>query len=224
MALLATNSPSGQAIRAGRKTQARVKADKKVKDLVGTLAPSQEDLKAKMALRVTADDHNIDAEEELDARETDLQDALGSLSAKAHGLYESYEAPGYRRILEIAPSKVISMSEADRRAQYVKTFDALKDDTPKELAVSAKAAVSAYADYNTAYEAATTTGKALKKALELEEASLDHWHTAIRRLKGQLIDRYPRDNKRVAKFFSGPGAKPKKAVAAAEANDPNAPK
>ena len=214
MAILSTNSPSGAAIRAGRQTLAAVKAVTAVKALAGVLVPAQADLKAKMAARTLCDDANIDAQGEAGAREDDLLDALGSLGRKAYGLYESYGAAGYRRIFGIAPSKLAGLRDMDRRAAYAACLEALQDDTPKELAATAKAVVAAHGGYETARTAAAATQKALDKAQEAEVASLDQWHTAVRKLKAQLTDHYPRDRKHVARFFRSTMGKKKPAVAA----------
>ena len=209
MAILATTSPSGAAIRAGRKTLARVKADKHVKDLKGVLSQPQADLKARMNARVDADDANIDAQQECGAREDDLLDALGSLGIKAYGLYEAYRDAGYRRLFTVAPSKLSNLGEDGRRKAYTVTLQALKEETPKELAGAAKAVVTAHGEYEAAYLAAAGSQKALDKAQLVEGASLDEWHTAVRKLKAQITDRFPRDLKRVAKFFQSAVTKKK---------------
>ena len=214
MAILSTSSPSGAAIRSGRKTIAYVKADKAVKDLAPVLKTAQDDLKAHMNARVACDDANIDAQEESRAREDDLLDALGTLGVKAYGLFESYDAPGYRRILAIAPSKLAGMSEEDRRKEYAATFAALKEDTPKELAVPVKAAQAAHDDYETAYKGAAGTQAALDKSIKAEKQSLDGWHTAVRKLKAQITDRFPRDARRVARYFKSAVVAKKKTAAA----------
>jgi len=85
---------------------------------------------------------------------------------------------------------------------------------PKELAATAKAVVAAHGGYETARTAAAATQKALDKAQEAEVASLDQWHTAVRKLKAQLTDHYPRDRKHVARFFRSTMGKKKPAGAA----------
>ena len=53
-----------------------------------------------------------------------------------------------------------------------------------------------------------------RKAQEAELASLDPWHTAVRKLKAQLTDHYPRDRKHVARFSRSTMVKKKPSVAA----------
>ncbi|MBM4346474.1 MAG: hypothetical protein FJ100_24115 [Deltaproteobacteria bacterium] len=85
MAVTKTTEISGKCIRDGRYIRSKVKANKKTKALDPVLGIAQIALKQTIDARIAADAAAIDARAEQDAREEDLQDALGVLSAKLFG-------------------------------------------------------------------------------------------------------------------------------------------
>ena len=217
MALTKTTEPSGKCIRDGRYTRSKVKANKQTKALEAIIGAPQITLKQHIDARITADDAAIDARAEQDAREEDLQDAHGVLSAKLFGESGSYDSDIYRAVFAIAPSKLAALAEADRRKGYILVNDAIAKGVPKSCDIAAKAALAAHADYAKAYGNRETADKLLTDAEKAEAKARDNWHTAIRQLKAQLTNLFPRDAKKVLRFFP---AAPKAKKAAASPDQP----
>ncbi len=201
MALTKTTESSGKCIRDGRYTRSKVKANKQTKALEAVIGAPQVTLKQHIDARIAADDAAIDARAEQDAREEDLQDAQGALSAKLFGESGSYDSDVYRAVFEVSPSKIAVMAEDDRRKQYVKVNDAIAKGVPKACDPAAKAVLAAHGDYAKAYGNRENADKVLGDAEKLEGKARDNWHTAIRQLKAQLTNLFPRDPKKVLRFF-----------------------
>ena len=119
MALTKTTASSGTCIRDGRYTRSKVKANKQTKALEPVIGGPQVTLKQHIDSRIAADDAAIDARAEQDAREEDLQEAHGVLSAKLFGEGGSYDSDVYRAVFELAPSNIAVPGEDDRRKAYV---------------------------------------------------------------------------------------------------------
>ena len=123
---------------------------------------------------------------------------------------QAYDSEVYRAVFELAPSNIAVLDEDDRRKAYVKVNDAIAKGVPKSCDAAAKVVLAAHADYAKAYGNRETVDKILGDAEKAEAKARDNWHTAIRQLKAQLTNIFPRDSKKVLKFFrAAPTAKEK---------------
>ncbi len=210
MALTKTSESSGKCIRDGRYTRSKVKANKKTKALEPVIGIAQVKLKQTIDARIAADDAAIDARAEQDAREEDLQDEQGVLSAKLFGESGSYDSELYRGVFELAPSKIAVLGEEDRRKAYVAVNTAIAKGVPKACEPAAKGVLAAHGDYTKAYGAREAADGVLRDAEKIEAKARDEWHTAIRQLKAQLTNLFPRQPKKVLRFFPAPAKGKKK--------------
>lgn len=213
MPLPALATKSGTLVRDGIYIIANLKADLETADLVEVVAPDQAALKKQMAVRTDTDTTAIEASAVADARLNALKRSIVHLGTRAFGFYLSRKADGYLRLLPQSPSQIIGLPVAQRTV----AFDRLKKaaqaaETPKELGPTVKELVAAYDAFTGAAATDKTADEALRAALALEKKAVDAWHTAVRRLRGRLIDRFPRDSKRVGTYFPKGAAKVEKVV------------
>ena len=149
-------------------------------------------------------------------RETALRDftfrgmttAVDTLERKARAEFEGGEsAAGYKRLFAKTPSQ-LGKSTIEARAQIFDAFvaEAESEETPAALGKSVKAVSAAWAGYQSAFKHFTVAQAALAKAREKELAAKTDNLTALRKLEGKLMDRFPDDPRRVRSYSPPPKA------------------
>jgi len=118
----------------------------------------------------------------------------------------------YRGVFALAPSKVAVLGEDDRRKAYLAVNAAIAKDVPKACEAAAKGVGAAHGEYNKAYGNRDTADGVLRDADNAEAKARDEWHTAVRQLKAQLTNLFPRESKKVLRFFPAPAKSKKKAL------------
>ncbi len=204
---------SGVLIRLAIYIIARLKAKPATKDLVATLQPAQTKLKGAMTVREAADTLAIEAGANLDDRYLDLCEQIGIFGVKAFGHFGSRTAEGYLEIFPKAPSILVKTPVLQRAAVFAKLRKAALAG-PKELAAFAKELDATGAAWDKAVLDDAAAQEALAVAVKAEKKAADEWQTAVRVLKAQLAQRFPRNPEKVASFF--PPTPKKAAVVALE--------
>lgn len=217
MGMPTLSATSGTLVRDGIYIQALIKADPATADLADVLAHSQADLRAAMATRTEQDTAAIEAGAQADYWLGAVRRAMVVFATKAFGHFLSRKADGYVRLLPKAATALGGVPAAER----VPTFDRLKKAaldkaTPKELGPAAKELADTVDAWHAAIKVEGALDEQLAHALVTEKRVADAWHTSVRKLRGRLIDRFPRDARRVSSYFPRRVATPAKPKAAVE--------
>ncbi len=222
MGMPAINATSGALVRDGIYIQALVKADPETRDLADVLAHSQRDLRATMVVRTEHDTNAIEAGADATFWLGAVRRAIVAFGTKAFGHFLSRKADGYLRLLPKSPTALGGVVAGQRAATFEKLKKAALDKaTPKELQAAAKELADAIDGWSAAVKVEAAMDEQLAQALAAEKKVADGWHTSVRKLRGRLIDRFPRDARRVSSYFprrvaSNGKAKAATAEAAAE--------
>lgn len=193
---------SGKVIRYGIYTEAAVRADPETAADVVLLEGANKDLTAKAAARRDADTAAIGTGAVLANRASALYRSAVKLGTATFGHYLSRQDEGYQRLFPVAPSQLRSGSVATRAARYEALhLAATAKETPKVLKPLVDEYEVAYAAWLTATAANKQAEADLGAAALAERKAVDEWHTAARRLKGRLTERFPRDSNRVNGYF-----------------------
>ena len=211
MPLPSLAATSGNLIRDGIYVEAQIKADPETSALGNVLETPQEVLEKNVAGRRQADKAAIMASAVADFRLNAVQRAIVKFGNQCFGHFTSRTAPGYLLIFPTAPNTVANANPSDR----VQAFGDLRKAatsgmTPKELAAPVKVLVTAIDDWTAGVGASAKANDALEQASKAEAAAADDWQTAVRKLRGKLIDLFPRDVKRQRSYL--PATKPSKKV------------
>lgn len=186
-----------------RYCRSKLKPDPKTTDMVEAVVACMAALRLVMDKRNAAEDALIDLRGALDFAFEQFVDAIGPFSHSLLGATGgSRTAPGYVRIFKSAPSTYSTLAMRDRAAAFETLIKALLDpETPailapqvKHLAALHKAWANAHAEM---MKAEATMAHAVAEASKVRGEGLD----VLAQIDGELKKRFPRNRKRVARYF-----------------------
>ncbi len=202
-------TPADHLRRDGVYIQSHLQADPETAALANVLETAQEGLIKAIGGLQPVDTAAIMAAAVADFRLNAVQRAIVAFGTKCFGHFGSRQDPGYLLVYPVAPSSIAHAAQGERAELVAKLRKAATSSTlPKELAPAAKVLVAAIDEWTAGDAAAATANDALEKANKTVAMAADAWQTAVRKLRGKLIDLFPRDIKRQRSYF--PPAKPAK--------------
>ena len=202
MGIPSLNTKADNLVRHGKYIIARCKADPETGALVKSFDPTQESLKKAISAREGVDEVAIQAAALADHRLGAVQRGIMTFGVKAYGYYGNRSSPDFLRLFPVSPSRTATTTPGKRDKVWLRLrSEALDAATHKDLAAGVKLLVAAIDDWSSAQAAADKAMTALQKASTQEAAMADLWHTAVRKLRGELMVLFPRDVKRQQSFM-----------------------
>jgi len=217
MGIPGANQPTNEFIRCNLYILARLEASDAVAHLGELVSKPHDALMRAVAGRNVADNTVLKAEARFDLRRGELVDTLPALALKIGAHYESKTHEGYAHFFPLTPAKIAALPERDQPEALAALNTRLGAvDTPPEIARAASAYLRIYGAYTTARtdlaEAEATLAGAGKAIAHAREECL----VGYARLRGRLMDMYPRQPKTVAGYFPKTQRKAPKGAQAVE--------
>ena len=185
---------------------AAVSADPATRDLESLVVAASEKVAKAVGARTAAKRKVNRDTAQRDFTFRGMTTAVDTLECKARAEFEGGEtAAGYKRLFARTPSQ-LGKTTIEARAQVFDAFvaEAESEETPVALVKPVKAMSAAWAGYQSAFKHFTLSQAALAKAREKEVAAKTDNLTALRKLEGKLMDRFPDDLKRVRSYSPPP--------------------
>jgi len=154
------------------------------------------------AARIAADNLRIKAVVKTNFAFNAMADTLEAFSLATGAHYGSKTHPGYLRIFAYTPAQYGTLPKRDQGKAMADLDAAIADDaTPAEVKKAAKPFQAARAAWLAAQADEAKVTAAFKKADEKTFASKKACLNGVARLRGRLMDQFPRQGKKVARYF-----------------------
>ncbi len=181
----------------------RLKADPATKDLAPQVMGWIAQLQKALAAHNAAENAEMDTQAFRDFAADSFTDALvpfGQRLAACHG--GSRTATGYTRVFEVAPSKLAETPQKDQVAEFARFLEAIKDaETPKDLAQYVTQIESLHGAFKLAHDADAAQQKTVAKAVTEIGKARTICLDGIAQIQAELNKRFPRNRKKVARYF-----------------------
>lgn len=183
-----------------------IEADDETDGLQGEMATADKALRASLGVRNRADDERVRARARNSVAKQRFAAWLRQLGLDAKAAFGGKtQAPGYVRLLPLAPSKLMSQDAVTRRKTIGKVIDALAQaDTPPALAASAERGKQLLAAWDATEALVTQAQEAFATAVQGVRAERNAWLLAYKRLHASLEHRFVADPDRVESYFDQP--------------------